>query len=138
MKNSGAPGSDEMNAYAIKKLSSTHPFLGNVFVRAFENNKPLPDWLVKGRTILSPKNQETGIAKSCRPIACLIIIYKLYASLLNKFLENHCITYDIMTMEQAGEKKHSLGCADQLLINKIVLDEVKKQRRNMFVMWFDY
>ena len=138
MKNSGAPGSDEINAYAIKKLSSTHPFLGNVFVHAFENNKPLPDWLVKGRTILSPKIQETGIAKSCRPIACLIIIYKLYASLLNKFLENHCITYDIMTMEQAGEKIHGLGCADQLLINKIVLDQVKQQRRNMFVMWFDY
>ena len=29
-------------------------------------------------------------------------------------------------MEQAGGKKHSLRCADQLLINKMVLDQVKR------------
>ena len=41
-------------------------------------------------------------------------------------------------MEQAGGKKHSWGCADQLLINKMVLDQVKQQRKNLFMMWFDY
>ena len=138
MKNNGAPGPDKINSYTIKKLSSTHPFLVNAFVHAFENSKPLPDWLVKRRTILLPKNQETGIAKNYRPIACLNITYKLYTSLLNKFQENHCIINEIITMEQAGGKKHSWGCADQLLINKMVLDQVKQQQRNLFMMWFDY
>ena len=73
MKNNGAPGPDKINAYAIKKLPSTHTFLVNAFVDAFDNNKPLPNWLVKGKTILLPKNQETGIAKNYRPIACLNI-----------------------------------------------------------------
>ena len=41
-------------------------------------------------------------------------------------------------MEQAGGKKHSWGCADQLLINKMVLHQVKQQRKNMFMIWFDY
>ena len=77
MKNNGAPGPDKINAYTIKKLSNTHPFLVNAFVHSFENNKLLPDWLVKGKTILLPKNQETGIAKNYRPIACLNITYKL-------------------------------------------------------------
>ena len=138
MKNNGAPGPDKINAYAIKKLPSTHTFLVNAFVDAFDNNKPLPNWLVKGKTILLPKNQETGIAKNYRLIACLNITYKLYTSLLNKFLENHCTTNNIITMEQAGGKKHSWGCADQLLINKMVLDQVKQQRKNLFMMWFDY
>ena len=43
MKNKGAPGLDKINAYAVKKLPSTHTFLVNAFVDAFENNNPLPD-----------------------------------------------------------------------------------------------
>ena len=41
-------------------------------------------------------------------------------------------------MEQAGGKPGSWGCTDQLLINKMILDEVKKNRRNLYMMWFDY
>ena len=40
-------------------------------------------------------------------------------------------------MEQTRGKKYSWGCADQLLINK-VLDQVKQQQKNLFMMWFDY
>ena len=75
MKNNGAPGPDKINAYVVKKLPSTHTFLVNAFVDAFENNNPLPDWLVKGKTIFLPKIQETGIAKNYRLIACLNITY---------------------------------------------------------------
>ena len=41
-------------------------------------------------------------------------------------------------MEQAGGKKHSWGCPEQFLINKMVLDQVKQQRKNLFMMCFDY
>ena len=107
MKNNGAPGPDKVNAYVIKKLPFTHTFLVNTFVDTFDNNKPLPNWLVKGKTILLPKHQETGIAKNYRPIACLNITYKLYTSLLNQFLENHWTTNNIITLEEAGGKKHN-------------------------------
>ena len=80
MKNNRAPGRDKIIAYAIKKLPSTHLFWVNAFVQAFENNKRLPDWLVRLRTMLLPKNQETGIKKNYPPIACLNITYKLYTS----------------------------------------------------------
>ena len=92
---------------------------------------------MKGKTILLPKNQVTEAAKNYRPIACLNITYKLYTSLLNTFLEDHCAVNIIITVE-AGGRKHSWGCTDQLLINKMVLDHVKKQQRNLFMMWFDY
>ena len=36
------------------------------------------------------------------------------------------------------EGRTMAGCADQLLINKMVLDQVKQQWRNLFMMWFDY
>ena len=92
---------------------------------------------MKGKTIFLPKNQVTEAAKHYRPIACLNITYKLYTSLLNTFLEDHCAVNIIITVE-AGGRKHSWGCTDQLLINKMVLDQVKKQRKKLLMMPFDY
>ena len=82
MKNNGAPDPDKTKAYPIKKLPSTHTFLVNVFVEAYDNKKSIPDWLIKGRAILVPKNPETGISKNYSSIACLNITYKLYTCLL--------------------------------------------------------
>ena len=78
MKNNRAPAPDKIFAYAIKKLPSTHLFWVNAFVHAFENSKRLPDWLVRLRTMLLPKNQETGIKKNYPPRACLNITYIKY------------------------------------------------------------
>ena len=89
-------------------------------------------------TILLPKTTETNQATNYRPIACLNITYKLFTAILNTFLEDHCTANDIITIEQAGGKKGSWGCIDQLLVNKMIMDEVRKHRRNLFVMYFDY
>ena len=58
MKNNGAPGPDKINGYAFKKLSSTHPFLVNAFVQAFENNKLLPDKKENNITTKKPRNRD--------------------------------------------------------------------------------
>ena len=36
------------------------------------------------------------------------------------------------------ERGNSLRCADQLIISKMVLDQVKQQWRNLFMTWFHY
>ena len=89
-------------------------------------------------TIILAKNAETNQTKKYRPMACLNITYKLFTGVLNTFLEDHCTANDIITLEQAGGRKGSWGCIDQLLINKMVMDEVRKYRRDLFVMYFDY
>ena len=75
MKNNGAPGNDRINAFYIKKLSSTHPHLISQFNDIFENNSLL-QWLVRGKTILLPKNDDMKLPKNYRPIACLNITLK--------------------------------------------------------------
>ena len=35
-------------------------------------------------------------------------------------------------------EKRNLGCIDQLLINKVVSEEVRKYRRNLVTIWLDY
>ena len=138
MKNNGAPGHDLIRSYWIKKLHCTHSQLTKLITGLYEEDSRVPDWLATGKTILIPKTEDTRSTKNLRPIACHNITYKIYTGILNKFLENHCINNDIITLEQAGGKKESWGCTDQLLINKMILDEVKKHRRNLFVMWLDY
>ena len=68
MKNNGAPGNDKINAFYIKELSSTHPHLISQFNDIFENNKSLPQWLVRGKTILLPKNIDTKLTKNQLPL----------------------------------------------------------------------
>ena len=77
MKNNGAPGNDKINTFYIKKLLSTHPNFISQFNDIFENNKLLAQWLVRGKTILLPKNNDTKLHKNYRSIACLNITYKI-------------------------------------------------------------
>ena len=65
-------------------------------------------------------------------------MFKVHTLILNHFLQDHCETNNIITPEQVAAKKSSWGCADQLLINKEVMDEVRRGRKNMFCLWLDY
>ena len=76
--------------------------------------------------------------KNYRPIACLKMIYKIYTSILNQFLVDHCTTNNTITTEKAGCKKQSWGCTDQLLIDEMILEEVQHQRKNLLMMGLDY
>ena len=51
---------------------------------------------------------------------------------------DHCTVNSVVTEEQAAGKLGSQGCADQLLINKMVCDEVIKNRRNLIAVWLGY
>ena len=104
----------------------------------YEGEIDLPDWLSLAKTTLTPKNENTRIAKNYRPIACLNIMYKLYTSCLNIFLQEHCIRNNTITPEQAGGKPEVWGCIEQLLLNKSILNEVKQRKRNLITIWLDY
>ena len=121
-----APGRDLITGLWIKRLTAIHENLIHLYNKAFKQEIDIPEWLIVSKTILLPKNKNTHLEKNYRPIACLNTMYKIYTGMLNVFIEDHCSTNDIITLEQAGGKKGSWGCSDQLLINKMVLDEVRK------------
>ena len=45
---------------------------------------------------------------------------------------------DIFPTAQKGCRKESYGCKDQLLINKMILENVKSKRNNLSTAWIDY
>ena len=50
------------------------------------------------------------------------------------FLEGN----SILPQEQQGCKRNSYGCKDQLLINKMILENYRKKNRNLRTAWIDY
>ena len=54
-------------------------------------------------------------------------MYKLCTSCLNLFIQGHCESKETVTDEQTGGKKGVWGSAEQLVINKAVLREVKNK-----------
>ena len=63
---------------------------------------------------------------------------KTYTGTLAKLIEEHLMENNIIFPEQAGATKGLWGCTDQLLINLVVTDEVKKGRKNLCMIWLDY
>ena len=129
-----SPGRDLLIGYWCKKLTFYIEPSANSYQNKFEGSTTLPDWLTLAKTILLPKNEHIHTAKNYRPIACLNVTYKLYTSCLNTFLGHHCQTNNIITTEQAGEKKGIRGTTEQLLINKNILKEAKTLKRNIYTV----
>ena len=138
MQPNKAPGRDLITACWYKKLTFYRPLLTKLFTESFKGELELPCWLTTASTVLQPKNDQTHIAKNYRPIALLNIMYKIYTSCLNTFLNDHLMNNNIITPEQAGGKQGVWGTTEQLLINKTIVNDAKQKRRKLIKLWLDY
>ena len=103
-------------------------------------NRPYltPDWLCQGTTYLLAKKNDTDHLKNYRPITCLLTTYKLLTSILSERTYKHMEEHNLFPIEQKGCRKEFYGCKDQLLINKMVLENTKAKHRNLSTAWIDY
>ena len=113
-------------------------YLLNILILKEGGNIEVPGWLSHTGTLLLPKNSTTTKPENYRPIAIQNNLYKVYTATLSHFLQDHCRENNIITDEQAAAKHGSWGCTDQLLVNKAIMKEVTKGRKNLFCIWMDY
>ena len=138
LKNATSPGLDLTVGYWVKQCKSTRRATFDIFRKVSDNKDTIPEWLVKTRTTLLAKNQDTKNPKNFRPIACENMLLKTYTGTLALLIEEHLADNNIIAPEQAGAKKGMWGCTDQLLINRAVTDEAIKNQRNLYMIWLDY
>ena len=63
----------------------------------------------------------------------------MLTSILTERSYTHIITKnDILPEEQRGCVRDSYGCKDQLLINKMIIEDCKKKKKNLSMTWIDY
>ena len=61
MPNWKAPGKDGVQRYWLKNLTSSHPRIAAHLNQILDGERPLPDWMTFGKTVLCQKDP----AKKC-------------------------------------------------------------------------
>ena len=99
----------------------------------------VPEWMVTGKTALIQKDPAKGTnVSNYRPVACLPLMWKLLTGIFADRVYTHLLNNQLLPDEQKGCRKKSRGTKDQLLIDKTVLKEAKKLKKNVAMSWIDY
>ena len=103
------------------------------------NKGDVPEWMLKGGTVLIQKDPAKGtVTSNYRPIACLPLMWKFLTGISVDKIYDHRLMNSILPCEQKGCRKGARGTKDQLLIDKVVLKEVKRFRKNVAMAYIDY
>ena len=79
----------------------------------------VPEWMVKGRTVLIQKDSaKEAVASNYRPIACLPLMWNLLCGIFAEKIYYHLLNNNLLPKEQKGCRKKSGGTKDQLLIGQ--------------------
>ena len=132
------PGRDLIPRLWIKRLTSMRDHFKQPLISIYDLEQDCPQWLVLLKTMLIAKNEHTEQAQNYRPNAIQNSMYKVFRAIISEFIMDHCTNNNIVMEEQAAGKIGSWGSTDQLLIHKIVYEEVTKNRRNLTTAWLDY
>ena len=131
------PGVDKIPNFWLNCLTSTHKQMTLNFTNILQNPETAPEWLTEGTTDLLPKSQETQNPQNYRPITYLTTTYKILTSIITERMYTFLEENSILPQEQKGCKRNSYGCKDQLLINKMILENCRKKSRNLSTAWID-
>ena len=138
LKNWKTPGPDRIQNYWIKYLPSTHEALARSFNDILNSPDALPTFIASGTTQLLYKKGDHRDPKNYRPITCLSTIYKLFTSILNTKLTEHCSKNNILAPEQKGCVKGSLGCKEQLIIDTVITNHARTKQKDLHMCYIDY
>ena len=133
-----SPGLDKLHNFWWNKLTTLHPKVAVAFDKLIVQPETCPDWLTTGQTTLIAKKEPTRNPSNYRPITCLPVMYKILSSIVTSRMSHHINTSKIIPNEQKGNASNTYGTIDQLIINKMVMDNVKLKQRNISTAWIDY
>ena len=138
MFNWKVPGLDGEQGYWFKAFDCLHEPIVNALQKCVVEGD-VPEWMVSGRTMSIQKDPTKGTkASNYRPIACLPLIWKLLSGIFADRVYAHLLDNQLLPEEQKGAKKKLRGTKDQLLIDKTILKEVKRLKKNVVISWTHY
>jgi len=135
-RNWSAPGYDKITNYWIKKLPTHFEGLATALTEIINKEVALPQWLTEGKCLMIPKTAKPA-PKDHRPITLLNTMYKAITSVIDAQLREHQEKYKYMQIDQRGCSTGSMGCIDNLAIDKAVLEDAEIRRKNLSCIWVD-
>ena len=85
-----------------------------------------------------PISDETNNPKNYRDITFLTTMYKILTSILTEYTYSLLVDSGLFPDQQKVCKHGSNGCKDQLLINKMILENCHNRNTNLQIAWIDY
>ena len=127
-----APRHDGVQGFWIKRLDKMHGKIATQFNKILEGKKEIPSWTIYGRTVLCQKDPVKRVsAENFRPITCLPFMWKLLTVIISEdvycFMENE----NLLPEDQKGCGRKTRGTKEQLLIDKAILKDYRKRRKNL-------
>ena len=132
------PGINKVPNFWLKKLRGLHDSYANCFTKIINCEMDAPDWFTTGTTSLLPKSNETKKPNKYRPICCLPTAYKLLTGIIADAIYEHLDGGNFLDEEQKGCRRGRQGTKDQLLINRMILEDCKARGRDLSMAWIDY
>ena len=129
---------DKVPIFLSNAISSSHVTFTILLNEIMKNPDKTPKWMCKVTTYLPGKSNDTKDPKNYRPITCLSTTYKILTSVLTDRTYSHMEQNNLFPLEQKGYRTGLYGCKDQLMNNKIILENCKKTKRNLSCAWIDY
>ena len=122
-----SPGIEKVQNFSLNALSSSYALFTSLLNEIMQNPEKTPEWMCEGTIYLLAKTNDTKDPKNYRPITCLSTTYKLLTSVLTDRTNSHLEQNDLFPLEQKGCGRGSYGCKDELMINKMILENCNKK-----------
>ena len=91
LQDNKSPGNDLIVGYWYKHVKFYVNKFTTLFSNKFNGNTEIPDWITKAKTVLLPKNNDTGNPKNyCQIVLQNNYTQKLYTKFINYLLKRHC------------------------------------------------
>ena len=133
-----APGPDMIHGWWNRAFPRVNILLRNKMWSIMNGLEPMPDWMVRGKTVLILKERCTGKSDQFRPIACLNTSYKLLTGAMADILLEHVFELGILPAEQKALRKETRGCLDALAVDMVIAEEARRDKSSLSVAWVNY
>ena len=138
MSNWKASGPHDVQGFWFKRMVNLHDRLPK-HLQSCLNTSTVTSWMANGRTVLIMKESKKGsVASNYRPIASLSIMWKLLTGIIGDEIYSHLERSSLLQNEQKGCYRGSRGNKDQLLIDKTILRNCRKVKKNLATRFIDY
>ena len=95
--------------------------------------------MTKGRTVLLQKDIDQGNEPSnYRPITCLPLAWKILTGVIADDMYSFLEGRKLLPEEQKGCRKRSRGTRNLLFVDRMIMREVKKRKKNLAMASIDY
>ena len=133
-----SPGIDKVPNFWLNTFSSSHVTFTSLQNEIMQNLEETPEWMCEETTYLLAKGNDTKDPKNYPPFTCLSTTYKLLTSVPTDRAYSYLVENDLFPLEQKGSSRGSYGWKDQLMVNKMILENCNKRKRNLSCAWIGY